>query len=493
MVTDNQVRTLHKSMNKKSTISAAADKAGMDRKTARKYIQLGKMPSEVAASHSWRTRKDPFEQVWAEIQQKLEINPGLQSKTLFEDLQRRYPGRFQNGQLRTLQRRIKQWRALEGPPKEVYFPQQHHPGQLCGSDFTSMNSLGITIGGQPFPHLVYHFVLSYSNWQTGTVCFTESFESLSEGLQNALCTLGGVPATHRTDQLSAAVHKDLNRAVFTQRYQGLLRHYGLAGSTTAPDSPHQNGDTEQSHYRFKQALDQSLMLRGSRDFSDREAYCLYLDKLFGQLNAGCRDRLSEELATLKKLPGARLTSYKDLKVRVGPSSTIRVQKNVYSVDSRLVGEVVQVRLRAEHIEIWYSRKRVDVLPRQRGEGGHKIEYRHVIDWLVRKPGAFENYRYRQDLFPTHRFRMAYDQLKSRLNGRTSKAYLQILELAAKQNQDLVDQALGYLIDADAPISLQAVQELMQQKSKLLKPAEVEIAPVELAAYDRLLEFGRAAV
>lgn len=493
MVTDNQVRTLHKSMNKKSTISAAADKAGMDRKTARKYIQLGKMPSEVAATHSWRTRKDPFEEVWPEIRQKLEVNPGLQSKTLFEDLQRRYPGRFQNGQLRTLQRRIKQWRALEGPPKEVYFPQQHHPGQLCGSDFTSMNSLGITIDGQPFAHLVYHFVLSYSNWQTGTICFTESFESLSEGLQNALCTLGGVPAVHRTDQLSAAVHKDLNRAVFTQRYQGLLGHYGLEGSTTAPGSPHQNGDTEQSHYRFKQALDQSLMLRGSRDFTDREAYRLYLDKLFGQLNGGCTGRFKEELATLRKLPAGRLPSYKDLKVRVGPSSTIRVQKNVYSVDSRLVGERVQVRLRADHIEIWYGRKRVDVLPRQRGEGGHKIEYRHVIDWLVRKPGAFENYRYRQDLFPTHRFRMAYDQLKSRLNGRSCRAYLQILELAAKQNQDLVDQALGYLIDADAPINPEAVTELMHQESKLLQPADVEIAPVELAAYDRLLEFGRPAL
>src|SRR5690606_15796915 len=143
---------------------------------------------------------------------------GLEAKTLFEDLQRRYPAQFQDGQLRTLQRRVKQWRALEGPPKEVFFPQEHHPGELCQSDFTHMTALGVTIGGQRFEHLIYHFVLTYSNWETGTICFSESFESLSEGLQRALWQLGGVPKAHRTDRLSAAVHKDLSPEVFTDRY-----------------------------------------------------------------------------------------------------------------------------------------------------------------------------------------------------------------------------------------------------------------------------------
>lgn len=492
MVTDNQVRTLYTAMKKSSTLSAAADKAGMDRKTARKYLQSGKLPSELIYSHTWRTRLDPFEEVWPSIREKLQINPGLQGKTLFEDLQRRFPGQFQNGQLRTLQRRIKQWRALEGPPKEVYFPQQHHPGQLGASDFTDMRSLRITLTGQPFPHLVYHFVLTYSNWQTGTICYSESFESLSEGLQNAVWKLGGVPVNHRTDRLSAAVHQGLDKEKFTQRYSELLAYYGIQGQTTAADSPHQNGDVEQSHYRFKQALDQSLMLRGSRDFSSLSEYRSYLEKLFEQLNAGCSERFAEECHVLGKLPLRRIDTTRVVKTKVGPSSTIRVLKNVYSVDSRLIGETVHVRVKTDHLEIWYARKRVDVLPRLRGEGTHRIEYRHIIDWLLRKPGAFENYRYQHDLFPTHRFRVAYDQLKSRLNGHSSKAYLQILDLAAKENQDLVDRALDQLINAEQVINLDAVKSLQDSGNKIAPATDVEITPVELTMYDQLLSGGRAA-
>ncbi len=158
MVTDQQVRRLMKLVQTERTLSLTAAKAGMDEKTARRYRRLGKVPSEVKVQHTWRTRKDPFAEVWEEVHAKLAVNPGLQAKTLFEDLQRRYPGRFAEGQLRTLQRRVKVWRAVEGPGKEVCFPQRHVPGRLCQSDFTSMNSLGITIARQPFDHLVYHFV-----------------------------------------------------------------------------------------------------------------------------------------------------------------------------------------------------------------------------------------------------------------------------------------------------------------------------------------------
>jgi hypothetical protein len=121
--------------------------------------------------------------VWPEIQELLDVSPELEAKTLFAWLQREYPGRFQDGQVRTLQRRIKRWRATEGPPKEIFFSRHHHPGRLCASDFTSMNSLGITIHKQTFEHMAYHFVLTYSNWEFVKVCFSESFESLSEGLQ----------------------------------------------------------------------------------------------------------------------------------------------------------------------------------------------------------------------------------------------------------------------------------------------------------------------
>lgn len=209
----------------------------MDAKTARKYVKLGKLPSEVKVEHNWRTREDPFGDNWEEISSQLELNHGLEAKTLFEDLQRRYPGRYSDGQLRTLQRRIKAWRALEGPSKEVYFPQEHRPGELCQSDFTHMNDLGITISHKPFRHLIYHFVLTYSNWEAGTVCFSESFESLSEGLQNALWELGGVPKAHQTDRLTVAVQKTTSADEFTQRYRSLLSHYGLVGRKTQAVSP----------------------------------------------------------------------------------------------------------------------------------------------------------------------------------------------------------------------------------------------------------------
>lgn len=304
-------------LGKEKDLSSAAAKADMDEKTARKYRALGKLPSEIRVDHTWRTREDPFTEVWDQVKENLKINPGLEAKTLFEDLQRRYPGQFADGQVRTLQRRVKIWRALEGPAKEVFFPQVHKPGELCESDFTDMNALGVTILGQPFDHLVYHLVLTYSNWETGTICFSESFESLSEGLQNALWELGGVPVRHRTDRLSAAVQKPDNLEEFTQRYRALLNHYGLQGQKTQPESPNENGDVEQRHYRFKKALEQSLMLRGSSDFPGREEYAAFLVKLFAQLNLGRNDRFKEEVRVLRRLPPRRLDSCKRLQLRVG--------------------------------------------------------------------------------------------------------------------------------------------------------------------------------
>jgi hypothetical protein len=394
MVTDQQVRRLFKLVQTENNFGIAAMKAGMDEKTARKYRKSGKLPSELDTAHGWRTRKDPFEDVWNEIRAMLEINAGLEAKTIFEDLQRRNPGRFADGQLRTLQRRIKVWRALEGPAKEVFFTQLHHPGELSQSDFTHMNKLGITIGGRPFEHLIYHFVLTYSNWETGSICYSESFESLSAGLQNALWELGGVPQKHRTDCLTTAVQKTSHPDEFTRRYQDLLDHYDLKGCKTNPESPHENGDVEQRHYRFKQAVDQALMLRNSRDFADRSEYEQFLGKLFKQLNAGRRKRFLEEQALLHRLPKHRIEACKKSTTSVGPSSTIRVNHNVYSVDSRLTGERIGVRLFMDHLEIWYGQKKVDTFPRLRGEGKHAINYRHIIDSLIRKPGAFENYRYR---------------------------------------------------------------------------------------------------
>jgi len=488
MVTDRQVRILMKQLQRGRTLAGAAARADMDEKTARKYRRHGRLPSECRAAHRWRTRPDPFAEVWERVRQQLTDSPGLEAKTLFEALQREGPGGFADGQLRTLQRRVKTWRALEGPAKEVYFAQQHEPGKLCQSDFTHLGDLGITLAGQPFPHLLYHFVLTYSNWETGTVVFSESFESLSEGLENALWELGGVPREHRTDRLTAAVHKVEHPDEFTRAYEALLGHYGLEGRKIQAGQAHENGDVEQRHYRFQRALDQALLLRGSRDFTDRSAYAAFLAALFVRLNAGRRARWEEERQVLRSLPARRLGSARRFPVRVGPGSTIRVQKNVYSVHSRLREEVVEVRLTAEWVEVWYAQRRVEKLPRLRGEGKHRIDYRHVIDWLVRKPGAFENYRYREDLFPTSRFRQVYDQLKREAPLTASRQYLEVLELAARESESGVDDALRALLEEGRTISAAAVRERLAAATALPARTDVFIQEVDLGSYDALLEW-----
>jgi hypothetical protein len=491
MVTDQQVRRLMAHLRQSVPLAVAAAKSGMDEKTARKYRRIGKLPSETRAPRTWRTRRDPFAEVWAEVETQLKAHPGLQAKTVFTDLQGRYPGRFADGQLRTLQRRIRSWRALHGPPKEVYFPQIHSPGVLCQSDFTCMNALDITLSGQPFDHLLYHFVLTYSNWETGQICFSESFESLSAGLQQALWELGGVPQVHQTDQLTAALHPLQSRDAFTDRYQALLRHYGLEGRTIQVASPHENGDIEQRHHRFKQALDQALMLRGSRDFPDRTTYQTYLRQLFAQLNAPRQDRRVEEQIRFHPLPAQRIDAYKRLQVKVGPSSTIRVSHNVYSVDSRLIGETVEIHLHADHLEIYYGQRHLETMPRLRGESGALIQYRHIIDWLVRKPGAFENYRYRAALFPSSRFRMAYDTLRQhRRREQADKDYLRILYLSAQESETRVDQALHHLLDSEHSLTVEAVETLVQSADAPPSFQDVSIPPVDLASYDTLLEESR---
>src|SRR5881227_804288 len=276
--------------------------------------------------------------------------------------------------------------------------------------------------------------------------FAESFESLSEGLQNALWELGGVPRRHRTDRLTAAVNSDPESELFTRRYQGLLVHYGLEGQAIQPRQANENGDVEQSHHRFKQAVDQALMLRGSRDFADRGDYQAFLKRLMAGRNANRRERFHEEMAVLSSLPARRLEMARRLKARVDSGSTIHVGGNTYSLPSRLIGEQVDVHVGAETIDVWHGAKKLDTLPRLRGRGQHRIEYRHVIDWLVRKPGAFEEYRYRDSMFPTSRFRMAYDLLKDRRPGRVVKDYLAVLLLATREGEGRVDEALRLLLD-----------------------------------------------
>lgn len=487
MVTDNQVRRLRKLSNTEKNQEIAASKVGMDPKTARKYLGLNRLPSELGKERNWRTRPDPFSEVWDLVRQQVEESPGLEAKTLFEWLQREYPGRYADGQIRTLQRRIKLWRAMEGPAQEVYFGQKHEPGKLCASDFTHMKELGITINGQTFEHLIYHFVLTYSNWETGTICYSESLESLSEGWQNAIWELGAVPVEHRTDSLSSAVNNMSNLEEFNRRYETLMKYYGVAPRHTNPASPNENGDAEQSHHRFKRAVEQALLLRGSREFAGMAEYTQFLTALFGQRNAGRRQRLGEEMALMRELPARRLESARRERVRVDSGSLIHVDRNAYSVNSRLIGEKVEARVYLEHVEVWYGQKKIEALPRLRGRAKHRIDYRHIIDWLVRKPGAFENYRYKEDLFPTSRFRMAYDTLQDATPGRAVKEYLKILKLAADEGEVTVDEALRELLErqGEGAATVESIGEMLRRPETIAPVTMVKVEAVDLTSFDQL--------
>lgn len=493
MVTDAQVRRLRRLSKTEQTQELAAAKAGMDAKTARKYLRQSELPSESKEDRTWRTRADPFATVWDEIREQIAANPGLEAKTIFEALQRKHPGNFADGQLRTLQRRMKQWRAMEGPQREVFFAQQHVPGRLGQSDFTHMNGLGITIGRQSFPHLLYHFVLPYSNWEAVSLCYSESFESLSDGMQNALWELGGVPLEHRTDRMSTAVNNTTDDREFTVRYEALLRHYRMAGQKIQTGKANENGDVEQRHYRLKRALEQNLLLRGDRDFSSVDQYKEFLRQLVAQLNAGRRERLRTEMQYLHPLPAARLESIKRERVKVDSGSLIYVERNVYSVHSRLIGEKVEARIGAERVEVWYGGRKVEDLPRLRGRGKHRVDYRHIIDWLVRKPGAFENYRYREDLFPSSRFRMAWDALRDVAPLRANKRYLELLQLAALEGEARVDQALRCLLEqgelGEGKLTAEAVMALLKTDAAVPPPTAISVTEVALSSFDELLGGG----
>ncbi len=475
--------------NRVEHLYQAADLAGMSVKTARKYLKSGQLPSESKAEHTWKTHEDAFEQDWPWLKDYLENNHGIEAKALFEHLRVQRPGKYIEKQLRTFQRRIKQWKALEGPAKEIYFPQIYQPGQWAESDFTSMNSVGITINGMPFDHMLYHFVLCYSNWETGNICFSESYESLSNGLQKALWNLGGVVRYHKTDNLRCAVNPVGNPEVFNENYKSLARHYGFDSCKTQPRCPNENGVVEQRHYRLKTAIEQALIIRGSRDFTSRGEYEQFLARLFDQLNSGRKKLLAEELKVLKRLPARRLPDYTEHKCKVNSFSTIRVLKNTYSLHSRLRGEEVNARVYSEYIEIWYAQRMIEVLPRLRGENGHYINYRHIIDILVRKPGAFEHYCYKDNMFPGTQFRMAYDLLRGSLGVKYgNKEYLKILELAAKENETLVNEILRYLINREKQLSFEAVRQIVESRQKPPSPTQVNIDHVDLAVYDRLLDY-----
>lgn len=486
MVTEQQVRRLMSLISKGVPLATAAAKAGMSEPTARKYRNTGKRPTELRQAHAWRTRSDPFTEVWPEVETLLEQDGGLQAKTVFAELVGRYPGRFRPGQLRTLQRRFRDWRARQGPEREVYFAQVHRPGEQAQSDFTDMRDLGVTIAGEPFAHLCYHFVLTYSNWEYAAVCDAETFEALSAGLQGALWTLGGVPREHRTDNLSAATHELRNSRGrgFTARYRELLDYYGLGASKNHPGNAHENGDVESAHGHFKGAVDQRLRLRGSREFAALAAYEAFLREVTAERNCNRTERFVEEQAVFRPLPARPLPAYRELWVTVSRFSLIRVVGKTYSVSSRLIGHRLQVRLHASHLELLYKNELIGSMERLHGHGAAHIDYRHVIHSLVRKPGAFRRYVYREALFPSLPFRHCYDVLVEDDARSADLEYLRILQLAALTLESKVEAALVQLLAVGESPSYARLKGCVLPQAP--RCPELTIPVPDLQAYDNLI-------
>lgn len=488
MKTDTEVQLMLRTRTKGKTLEQAAARAGMSVPTARKYLRAAALPSELKTPRDYRTRPNPFLADWSWVEQQLQRDPALQAKTLFTILTERFPERYTPGQLRSFQRHVAQWRALHGPDQDVIFEQLHQPGQRGQSDFTHMDELAITIAGQPFPHLLFHFVLTYSNIEAVSLCFSESFEALAEGLEFCLWQVGGVPENHRTDNLSAAVQaiEPDGQRRWTDRYLALMSHYGMQPSTNTAGEAHENGDVEQAHHRFKQAVDQALRARGSHDFADRASYVAWLQELTRKRNQTRQLRWTTELDTLRPLPMSPLHPCRELPVTVTRFSTIRVLHNTYSVPSRLIGVTLTVRVRAETLELYVGSTLTLTLPRLHGRFGCRIDYRHLIWSLVRKPGAFAQYRFRDELFPTTAFRVAYDTLVAQQPARADKEYVRVLHLAAATSETDVAAALALLAESGSTPSFEAVRELVRSVEPPVVP-QLSRPAFDFGVYDALLE------
>jgi hypothetical protein len=490
MKKDAEVLLYMKQRHKGTTQQVAAARAGMSERTARRYERAGKLPSQLKEPRTWRTRENPFEDDWPWVVEQLQRDPALQGVTLFALLCAQHPGKYRPTQIRTLQRQIATWKATQGPEKEVYFEQVHTPGERAQSDFTPMEDMNITIAGEPFPHLLYHCVLTYSNVEAVNVCFAETFEALAEGIERALWQFGGVPLQHRTDHLSAAIRRldKEGREAWTQRYEALMQHYAMMPTTNNVGVAHENGDVEQSHYRFQQAVDQALRVRGSRDFTDRASYERFLQDLVRYRNQTRALRYAQEQQALRPLPAQPLAPCRELRVSVSRFSTITLQGNTYSVPSRLIGTTLLVRVRAEHLQGYLGSKQVVTLPRLHGRAQHAINYHHIIWSLVRKPGAFAAYRYRDDLYPTLAFRRAYDRLMHATTVRADREYVRVLHLAATLSEAEVETALLLLEEADTVPTADAVRELIRP----IAVQQVAVGAVNLQPYDQLLPSQRCA-
>lgn len=440
------------------------------------------MTGEMTKNISKRT--EIFDGVWPELEQRLTIDPGLQAKTLMQMLMERDEC-FHWGHLRTLQRRVRDWRALKGAEQDVKFRQIHIPGKQSQSDWTHCEELLVTINGAAFPHMLFHFMLPYSRWETAYISYSESYENLVSGYTRAIAELGAVPEEHRTDNLSAAVTSHGNRPVFTERWQNVLDHYGVRPSRNNPGESHENGSVEKSHHLLKSELDQLLKLRQSREFSTVAEYEKFLRRTLDKRNRGRKARVAEEVAVMKDPPKRAWNEAVEERVVVNAFSLVTISKALYTVPSRLIGHELRALVYAEVVRLFLGNTLVIEMPRQVA-GGKRINYRHLVAHLMRKPGAFAGYVFRDALFPSLVFRQAYDSLMKHKPERADKEYLAILHHAAMGSEQDVESALELLLGGGAVPSLASVKELTHVNVGALP--DIQIPVPELFSYDDLLSF-----
>jgi len=495
-VTDQQVR-LYMQDRLVHTQRVAAARAGFSERTARRLDADPRLPSQRRPERG-RTVPDPLAEVWdAVIVPILEADASVQAVTLLRHLQTTDPDAFPDDRVRrTLERRVREWRALHGEARDVIFRQTPEPGRMGLSDFTDAAELGVTIAGAPFAHRLYHFVLAYSGWEhAGVVLGGESYAALAEHLQDALWTLGGVPKEHRTDSLSAA-YRNLTREEaedVTRRYGSLCAHYGLIASRNNPGEAHENGAVESSHRHLKTALDQALILRGSREFATLADYRTFVDGLVARRNRRREAAVRAEAAALGALPERRTADFTETVVRVTRTGGFMVKSVFYSAPSQLVGQRLRVHIHDDRIEGWLGATRVVAHPRRRKSDNrsvHVVDYHHVIHALRRKPGAFAGSVFRDSLFPRSEYAEAWTALAAALPEK--EACRRMVGLLALAHDEGCEAELAALIAEDLAARRlpepRALAARLEPRRRQL-PEDIPVVLTDLASFDALLGAG----
>lgn len=490
-VTDHQMR-LFMQFRQTDTVAVAAAKASLSSATGHRLVHDPRLPS-MRTKVRGRRRPDPLAEVFdAEIVPMLKAAPGLRSIAIFEEIVRRHP-ELGSGIRRTLERRIRAWRAIHGEEQEVIFRQVHEPGRVGLSDFTDMADLGITVAGATLDHRLYHFRLAYSGFEHAHVVLGgESFVALAEGLQNALWSLGGAPREHRTDSLSAAF-RNLDQDAqedLTRRYHALCAHYGMTATRNNAGVAHENGSIESPHGHLKRAVADALLMRASSDFPDLAAYRAFVDGIVGFQNARDAKRIESERPALRSLPERRTSDYEDVTVRVTSSGGFRLRKVFYTVPSRLIGHRLRVRLHDDRLEVFLGGTHLLTLPRGRAspDGRHDqvVNYHHVIHALRRKPMALLNLVYRDQLFPRDAYRRAFESLREVLPER--QACRIAVDLLALAHDRGCEAELAESLTAD--LSAGRLPDVAALRARFAPdPACVPLVTVELASlasYESLL-------